>query len=84
MERTEMKRFVSDGEQLALYVDYHLKRIGKQQCLSKLSKHWNKSEATVYRKLRKDEILRLPLQEVYTLANVLEISPSELIEKGKA
>lgn len=79
-----MKRFITSGEQLALYVDYQMRMVGKQSCIDKLVKHWDKGESTVYRKLRKDEIMNLPLKELYTLANVLEISPGELIEKGKA
>ena len=79
-----MKRFITSGEQLALYVDYQMKLMGKRNCISKLAKHWDKTESSVYRKLTKSEIMNMPLKELYTLANVLEISPGELIEQGKA
>lgn len=79
-----MKRYISEAEKLSIYVDGQLKKLGKDQCLRKLAKHWNAGSSTVYRRLAAGNIENMRLKDMYILANVLEITPAQLIEGGKA
>lgn len=78
-----MRRYLSDAEKLSNFINYRMKDIGKFQCIQKLEKYWGKSQTSVYRKISKEHVESMNIKELITLANVLEITPAELLEGGK-